>query len=62
MLDSIRNTTNSWATKIFFVILLLCFVFLWGIPQLNIKNESNLLTSGKSTITVDDYRLALADH
>ncbi|KEG20946.1 hypothetical protein H704_00484 [Bartonella bacilliformis Peru38] len=62
MLDSIRNTTNSWVTKIFFAILLLCFVFLWGIPQLNIKNESNLLTSGKSVITVDDYRLALADY
>ncbi|WP_455481171.1 peptidyl-prolyl cis-trans isomerase [Bartonella sp. B12(2025)] len=61
MLDIIRNTTNSWIFRIFLAILLLCFILLWGIPQLYTRSERDLITSGKSTITVDDYRLALVD-
>ncbi|WP_208435253.1 peptidyl-prolyl cis-trans isomerase [Bartonella phoceensis] len=61
MLDIIRNATNSWFSRIFLAILLLCFIILWGIPQLHTKSERDLITSGKSTITVDDYRLTLAD-
>ncbi|WP_273788354.1 peptidyl-prolyl cis-trans isomerase [Bartonella grahamii] len=61
MLDIIRNATNSWISRIFLAILLLCFILLWGIPQLHKKSERDLITSGKSTVTVDDYRLALAD-
>ncbi|WP_019223258.1 peptidyl-prolyl cis-trans isomerase [Bartonella rattaustraliani] len=61
MLDIIRNATNSWISRIFLAILLLCFILLWGIPQLHTKSERDLITSGKSTITVDNYRLALAD-
>ncbi|WP_406604404.1 peptidyl-prolyl cis-trans isomerase [Bartonella gliris] len=61
MLDIIRNTTNSWIARIFLAILLLCFVLLWGIPQLHTKSERDLITSGKSTIDIDVYRLALAD-
>lgn len=61
MLDIIRNATTSWISKIFLAILLLCFILLWGIPQLHTKSERDLITSGKSTITVDHYRLALAD-
>ncbi|GAA5095301.1 peptidylprolyl isomerase [Bartonella acomydis] len=41
--------------------MLLCFILLWGIPHLQTTNERNLISSGKSTITVDGYRLALAD-
>ncbi|EJF78397.1 hypothetical protein ME7_00388 [Bartonella birtlesii LL-WM9] len=61
MLDIIRNATNFWLFRICLAILLLCFILLWGIPQLHIKSERDLITSGKSTITVDDYRLALTD-
>ncbi|WP_375623120.1 MULTISPECIES: peptidyl-prolyl cis-trans isomerase [unclassified Bartonella] len=61
MLDIIRNATNSWISRIFLAILLLCFILLWGIPQLHKKSERDLITSGKSTVTVDDYRLALSD-
>ncbi|WP_455482309.1 peptidyl-prolyl cis-trans isomerase [Bartonella sp. B35(2025)] len=61
MLDIIRNATNSWIARIFLTILLLCFILLWGIPQLHTKKERDLITSGESTITVDDYYLALAD-
>ncbi|USP02004.1 peptidyl-prolyl cis-trans isomerase [Bartonella taylorii] len=61
MLDILRNATKSWVARIFLAILLVCFILLWGIPQLHTKSERDLLTSGKSTITVDDYRLALAD-
>lgn len=61
MLDVLRNATNSWIARIFLAILLVCFILLWGIPQLHTRGERDLLTSGKSTITVDDYRLALAD-
>ncbi|AQX19507.1 peptidylprolyl isomerase [Bartonella sp. WD16.2] len=61
MLDTLRNTKNSWFAKLFFVILLLCFIFLWGVPQLYTQSERDLLTSGKSITTVDTYRLALAD-
>ncbi|SSZ40604.1 peptidyl-prolyl cis-trans isomerase [Bartonella grahamii] len=61
MLDIIRNATNSWIFRIFLAILLLCFILLWGVPQLHKKSERDLITSGKSTVTVDDYRLALAD-
>ncbi|WP_156851254.1 peptidyl-prolyl cis-trans isomerase [Bartonella refiksaydamii] len=61
MLDILRNATNSWVARIFLAILLVCFILLWGIPQLHTKSERDLLTSGKSIITVDDYRLALAD-
>ncbi|MCZ2328582.1 peptidylprolyl isomerase [Bartonella sp. F02] len=61
MLDIIRNTTNSWIVRTFLIILLLCFAILWGIPQLNVKDDKNLLTAGKSTITVDMYQLAFAD-
>ncbi|WP_208433839.1 peptidyl-prolyl cis-trans isomerase [Bartonella taylorii] len=61
MLDVLRNATKSWVARIFLAILLVCFILLWGIPQLHTKSERDLLTSGKSTITVDDYRLALAD-
>ncbi|CBI76266.1 peptidyl-prolyl cis-trans isomerase D [Bartonella clarridgeiae 73] len=52
---------NSWFAKIFLTALLLCFILLWGIPQLHTMNEKDFLTSGKSTITIDTYRLALAD-
>ncbi|WP_336279066.1 peptidylprolyl isomerase [Bartonella sp. CB175] len=62
MLDIIRNATNSWIARFFLVILLLCFVLLWGIPQLHTKSERDLITAGKSTATVDDYYLALTDH
>ncbi|WP_375647559.1 peptidyl-prolyl cis-trans isomerase [Bartonella sp. CR84HXZ] len=61
MLDIIRNATNSWISRIFLAILLLCFILLWGIPQLHKKSERDLITSGKSRVTVDDYHLALAD-
>ncbi|WP_019220433.1 peptidyl-prolyl cis-trans isomerase [Bartonella senegalensis] len=61
MLDILRNATNSWIVRIFLAILLLCFILLWGIPQLHTKSERDLISSGESTITVDDYRLALAD-
>ncbi|MBB5074284.1 peptidyl-prolyl cis-trans isomerase D [Bartonella callosciuri] len=61
MLDIIRNTTNSWVARIFLAILLLCFILLWGIPQLHTTSERDLITSGNSTITVDGYRFALAD-
>ncbi|WP_455479804.1 peptidyl-prolyl cis-trans isomerase [Bartonella sp. B23] len=61
MLDIIRNATNSWLSRTFLAILLLCFILLWGIPQLYIKSERDLITAGKSTVTVDDYLLALAD-
>ncbi|EJF98789.1 hypothetical protein MEI_00359 [Bartonella vinsonii subsp. arupensis Pm136co] len=61
MLDVIRNAANSWVAKIFLTVLLLCFILLWGIPQLHTKGERDLITSGKSTITIDGYRLALAD-
>nr|CDP79938.1 peptidyl-prolyl cis-trans isomerase [Bartonella schoenbuchensis] len=61
MLDTLRSAKNSWFARLFFAILLLCFIFLWGIPQLYTQGERDLLTSGKSTITVDTYRLALAD-
>ncbi|MET3560453.1 peptidyl-prolyl cis-trans isomerase D [Bartonella japonica] len=61
MLDIIRNATASWISKVFLAILLLCFILLWGIPQLHTKSERDLITSGKSTVTIDHYRLALAD-
>ncbi|WP_019219639.1 peptidyl-prolyl cis-trans isomerase [Bartonella florencae] len=61
MLDIIRNATNSWVSRIFLAILLLCFILLWGIPHLRTTSERDLISSGKSTITVDGYRLALAD-
>ncbi|WP_429135858.1 peptidyl-prolyl cis-trans isomerase [Bartonella heixiaziensis] len=61
MLDIIRNTTNSWIARIFLAILLLCFVLLWGIPQLHTKSEKDLISAGKSSINTDVYRLALAD-
>lgn len=61
MLDVLRNAANSWVSRIFLAILLLCFILLWGIPQLHTRSERDLITSGKSTITVDDYRLALVD-
>ncbi|WP_208437473.1 peptidyl-prolyl cis-trans isomerase [Bartonella taylorii] len=61
MLDILRNATKSWVSRVFLAILLVCFILLWGIPQLHTKSERDLITSGKSTITVDDYRLALAD-
>ncbi|AGF74370.1 peptidyl-prolyl cis-trans isomerase D [Bartonella australis AUST/NH1] len=62
MLDTLRNTQNSWVTKAFLAILLLCLLLLWNIPHLHTNNERDLVTSGKSTITVDTYRLALADY
>ncbi|MBA9082443.1 MULTISPECIES: peptidyl-prolyl cis-trans isomerase [Bartonella] len=61
MLDTLRSAKNSWFARLFFAVLLLCFIFLWGVPQLYTQGERDLLTSGKSTITVDTYRLALAD-
>ncbi|QEE11862.1 peptidyl-prolyl cis-trans isomerase [Bartonella krasnovii] len=61
MLDVIRSATNSWISRVFLAILLLCFILLWGIPQLHTRSERDLITSGKSIITIDDYRLALAD-
>ncbi|WP_208440441.1 peptidyl-prolyl cis-trans isomerase [Bartonella raoultii] len=61
MLDVIRSATNSWIFRVFLSILLLCFVLLWGIPRLHTKSERDLITSGKSIVTIDDYRLALAD-
>ncbi|WP_175869117.1 peptidyl-prolyl cis-trans isomerase [Bartonella gabonensis] len=61
MLDVIRSATNSWICRIFLAILLLCFILLWGIPHLHTKSERDLITSGKSIVTIDDYRLALAD-
>ncbi|WP_455477350.1 peptidyl-prolyl cis-trans isomerase [Bartonella sp. B41] len=62
MLDIIRNASNSLVFRIFLAILLLCFILLWGIPQLQTTHKQDLMTAGKSTITVNDYRLALADH
>ncbi|WP_332066132.1 peptidylprolyl isomerase [Bartonella sp. CB189] len=61
MLDVIRNATNSWIARFFLAVLLLCFVLLWGIPQLHTQSGRDLVTSGKSKITVDDYYLALND-
>ncbi|EJF89852.1 peptidyl-prolyl cis-trans isomerase [Bartonella melophagi] len=61
MLDTLRSAKNSWFARLFFAVLLLCFIFLWGVPQLYTQGERDLLTSGKSTTTVDTYRLALAD-
>lgn len=61
MLNVIRSATNSWLSRIFLAILLLCFILLWGVPQLHTKSERDLIISGKSIVTIDDYRLALAD-
>ncbi|MFT4347251.1 peptidyl-prolyl cis-trans isomerase [Bartonella ancashensis] len=61
MLNSIRNAASHWIARVFFTILLLCFVFLWGVPQLYTTHKEDLISSGKSTITIDSYRLALFD-
>ncbi|WP_254493053.1 peptidyl-prolyl cis-trans isomerase [Bartonella sp. B1099] len=61
MLDVIRSATNSWICRVFLAILLLCFILLWGIPHLHTKSERDLITSGNSIVTIDDYRFALAD-
>ncbi|WP_336276242.1 peptidyl-prolyl cis-trans isomerase [Bartonella sp. CB178] len=61
MLDIIKNATNSRLARFFLAILLLCFILLWGMPQPNIKRERDLITSGKSTTTIDDYYLTLVD-
>ncbi|MBB4076841.1 peptidyl-prolyl cis-trans isomerase D [Bartonella fuyuanensis] len=61
MLDIIRNAANSWISRVFLAILLLCFILLWGIPQLQTKSKRDLITSGKSITTIDDYHLTLAD-
>lgn len=61
MLDTIRNAANSWIAKVFLTILLLCFALLWGIPELRQTHSNDLLTAGKSSVTVNDYRVAYGE-
>lgn len=61
MLDAIRNAVNSWIAKLLLGILLLCFVLLWGIPQLHESTSNDLFVAGKSKVSSDTYRLTLAD-
>lgn len=61
MLDTIRNAVNSWVAKVFLGLLVLCFVLLWGVPELRKSTGHDLFISGKSTIKADTYRLALND-
>lgn len=61
MLDTIRNAVNSWIAKVFLGILVLCFVLLWGVPELRKNSGSDLFISGKSTIKMETYHLALGD-
>ncbi|WLT09266.1 SurA N-terminal domain-containing protein [Bartonella apihabitans] len=61
MLDTIRSAVNSWIAKVFLGLLVLCFVLLWGVPELRRTSGHDLFTSGKSTIKANTYRLALQD-
>ncbi|CAM1651131.1 Peptidyl-prolyl cis-trans isomerase [Bartonella choladocola] len=61
MLDTIRSAVNSWVAKVFLGLLVLCFVLLWGVPELRKTSGHDLFISGKSTIKADAYRLALRD-
>lgn len=61
MLDTIRNAVNSWVAKVFLGILVLCFVLLWGVPELRKSGGNDLFIAGKSSIKTDTYRLALGD-
>lgn len=61
MLDTIRNAVNSWVAKVFLGFLVLCFVLLWGVPELRKSTGHDLFISGKSAIKASTYRLALND-
>ena len=61
MLDTIRSAVNSWVAKVFLGLLVLCFVLLWGVPELRRTSGHDLFISGKSTIKADTYKLALRD-
>ena len=61
MLDTIRSAVNSWIAKVFLGLLVLCFVLLWGVPELRRTSGHDLFTSGKSTIKANTYRFALQD-
>lgn len=61
MLDKLRNAAKSWTLKIFLGIVLVSFV-IWEIPAaLRYQGGNNLLVSGKSVITPQNYQSALND-
>ncbi|WP_297326232.1 peptidyl-prolyl cis-trans isomerase [uncultured Bartonella sp.] len=61
MLDTIRSAVNSWIAKVFLGLLVLCFVLLWGVPELRRSAGHDLFMSGKSIIKTSTYQLALRD-
>jgi len=61
MLDSIRAAADTLVAKILLGILLLCFVLLWGIPELNRVQSDDVFVSGSSYITKDQYLYVLND-
>lgn len=61
MLDTIRSAVNSWIAKVFLGLLVLCFVLLWGVPELRRSSGHDLFMSGKSMIKTSTYKLALRD-
>lgn len=61
MLDSIRAAADRLVAKILLGILLLCFVLLWGIPELNRVQSNDVFVSGHSDITKDQYVYLLND-
>ncbi|RCL00597.1 MAG: peptidyl-prolyl cis-trans isomerase D [Candidatus Tokpelaia sp. JSC189] len=61
MLDKLCSTAKSWTLKIFLGVVLASFI-IWEIPTaLQYQGNDNLLISGKSVLTLQNYQVALND-
>lgn len=59
MIEFFRKYANSWVVRLFFLLLAVCFAFLWGGHEawnmLNVSRESTVATVGGHTISVQDF-------
>lgn len=55
MLETLRLFANSWLAKIFLFILLMCFVFIWGIPLYKGSTNEAVLTSGNISVSTNEF-------
>lgn len=55
MLETLRLFANSWLAKIFLFIVLICFVFIWGVPLYKGSTNEAVLTSGSTYVSTNEF-------
>lgn len=55
MLNILRSFSNSWLSKAFLALVMLCFIFIWGVPLYKVSNIDAIMKAGSTTTSSSEF-------